>query len=143
METKDVFTVNGQVIKQCIGEGQCSCVDCEKEVGWNRVWTSMCYLHNNEIVCHKHLLRRLYPEELTTEPLFQIGEVVIYQNGDSFELGVVKEVRIITNYKGKPSYGYFVHYHTGDTAAMTNEHLLHKIVNSHAFEIRRKRCDEA
>ncbi|MCM1130118.1 MAG: hypothetical protein NC310_00445 [Roseburia sp.] len=102
----------------------------------------MCYLHNNEIVCHNHLLRRLNPEEITSEPLFKVGEIVIYQNGDSYELGVVKEVRVKTDWNGKPAYGYFVYYHTGDTAAMTDEYLLHKIANSYAFEIRRKRCDE-
>ena len=141
MDTKDVV-INGHTVKKCIGEGQCSCVDCEKESGFNRIWTSMCYLHNNEIVCHKHLLRRLDPEEITREPLFMVGEIVIYQNGDRYELGVVKEVCTGTNYNGKPCYKYRVYYHTGDTSAMTDEHLLHKIVNSYAFEIRRKRCDE-
>lgn len=83
-----------------------------------------------------------YDKDTTNiDPLFQIGETVIYRNGDSYELGVVKEV-CRTDYNGKPSYKYRVYYHTGDTSAMTDEYLLHKIVNSYAFEIRRKRCDE-
>ena len=63
---------------------------------------------------------------------FEIGEVVLYQNGERFELGVVKSIR---------ENGYFVNYHTGDTAALTNERDLHKIANSYAFEIRRKSYD--
>ncbi len=83
-----------------------------------------------------------YDKETTnTDPLFHVGETVIYRNGDSYELGVVKEV-CRTDYNGKTSYKYRVYYHTGDTSAMTDEYLLHKIVNSYAFEIRRKRCDE-
>jgi len=63
---------------------------------------------------------------------FEIGEVVLYQSGELFELGVVKNVG---------SKGYFVNYHTGDTAVLTNKRNLHKIANEYAFEIRRKSYD--
>lgn len=73
---------------------------------------------------------------MSTKPNFNPGEVVIYQNGDSFELGVIKCVRIIND-----RICYFVWYHTGDTAACTHERNLHKIINSYAFKIERIKCD--
>jgi hypothetical protein len=83
---------------------------------------------------------------------FNVGETVLYKNGDSFELGIVKEVipyeqRAHTKQDGlfgKPSgelyeaYKYRVWYHTGDTTALTDEHHLHKIDNAYAFTIIRK-----
>ena len=62
---------------------------------------------------------------------FVKNEVVIYQNGDSFELGVIKTV--------KENNEYFVNYHTGETAALTHSRNLHKIKNVYAFDIRRKK----
>lgn len=91
------------------------------------------------------------------ENKFGVGEVVIYQKGDRFELGIVKKVvpvEIKERLKqdglfGEPSgktthveYKYFVNYHTGDTVAMTPEHTLHKIVNLYAFDIKRKSCGD-
>ena len=64
---------------------------------------------------------------------FNIGEVVLYQNGERFELGVVKEV--LDN-------KYRVWYHTGDTTALTNEEHLHKIENAYAFNIIRKSANK-
>jgi hypothetical protein len=87
------------------------------------------------------------------KPQFAVGEVVIYRNGDSYELGVIKKIiqteqRTYLKQQGFPpkgepdgevvtTYDYFVNYHTGDTAARTPEDCLHKIVNSYAFEISR------
>jgi len=61
---------------------------------------------------------------------FEVGEVVIYQNGESFELGIIKRL-------GNSPQTYFIYYHTGDTAACTHERNLHKIINLYAFEIKR------
>ena len=66
---------------------------------------------------------------------YKPNEIVLYQNGDRFELGVVKRLAY------KPDQ-YFIWYHTGDTAACTHARNLHKITNSYAFEIRRKNWEE-
>lgn len=64
---------------------------------------------------------------------FEVGEVVLYQNGNCFELGIVK--RVCDNGD------CFVWYHTGDTAARTPSCYLHKLTNSYAFSITRLSCD--
>lgn len=69
-------------------------------------------------------LEQPYPQYSECEP-------VIYQNGDSFELGIVKSVC------GGDE--YFVNYHMGETAARTHARNLHKIQNEYAFIIERKR----
>ena len=60
---------------------------------------------------------------------FEVGEVIIYQNGDSFELGIVKSVC--------DNDEYFIWYHTGDTASRTNARDLHKVSNAYAFKVYR------
>ena len=60
---------------------------------------------------------------------YKVGEPVIYQNGDVFELGIVK--RVCGNDE------YFINYHSGDTAARTHARNLHKITNGYAFKIYR------
>lgn len=60
---------------------------------------------------------------------FKEGDLVLYQNGSSFELGVIKKIRDPEN--------FWVYYHTGDTGALTNIRNLHKIKNEYAFEIER------
>ena len=60
---------------------------------------------------------------------YSVGETVIYQNGNKFELGIIKSVC------GNDE--YFVNYHTGDTAARTHAIYLHKIANSYAFHVYR------
>ena len=65
---------------------------------------------------------------------YEVGEVVIYQNGDKFELGVVKR-------KANQEDEYFIWYHMGDTAACTHARNLHKITNSYAFDIKRLTVD--
>ena len=76
---------------------------------------------------------------------FNVNEVVLYQNGDRFELGIVKEV-LEGEVPDLPSDAeqtieYRVWYHTGDTTALTPEHCLHKISNAYAFTILRKQAD--
>lgn len=60
---------------------------------------------------------------------FEVGEAVIYNNGTSLELGIVK--RICDNGD------LFINYHTGDTAARTPIEYVHKIKNLYAFHIYR------
>ena len=65
---------------------------------------------------------------------YEVNEPVIYQNGDRFELGIVKTVC------GNDE--YFINYHTGDTAARTHARHLHKISNSYAFHVIRLDPDD-
>ena len=67
------------------------------------------------------------------ESKFKKGQVVLYQNGTTFELGVVKEVI-------EPGI-YRVWYHTGDTCAHTDEINLHELKNAYAFLIMRRKED--
>ena len=69
------------------------------------------------------------------EVKFKVGEMVIYQNGSRFELGIIKEVIWNNEFDVK----YRVWYHTGDTTALTAEYQLHSISNAYAFKIERKR----
>ncbi len=64
---------------------------------------------------------------------FNVNELVLYQNGERFELGIVKAIVEKAN-----GYAYRVWYHTGDTTALTDESLLHKVENSYAFNVIRK-----
>jgi hypothetical protein len=73
--------------------------------------------------------------ELKKMNKYEVGEVVLYQNGDNFELGIIKRL-------GNSPDTYFVWYHMGDTAACTNERNLHKIINLYAFEIKRLKVDD-
>lgn len=66
-------------------------------------------------------------------PEYEVGEAVLYQNGDKFELGIVKSLC------GHDE--YFIWYHTGDTAARTHARHLHKISNDYAFNIIRLDTD--
>lgn len=65
----------------------------------------------------------------TIVDIYSVGETVIYQNGDRFELGIIKSVC------GNDE--YFIWYHTGDTAARTHARHLHKIANNYAFHVYR------
>jgi len=83
-----------------------------------------------------------------TQPKFKVGQVVLYENGGRYELGVVKRI-VPQPYKrtiigSKPiefyddlHYSYFVWYHMlkGDTTALTDEDLLTVISNEYAFTI--------
>ena len=93
---------------------------------------------------------------MDSEPKFKVGDIVLYhQYGDEFSLGEIKEV--FTQYERSrlkqdgmlgpatgpeiKTYKYSVYYHTGDTAAITDERSLVKINNLYAFNIKRKRCN--
>lgn len=51
---------------------------------------------------------------------FEVGEYIVYVNGDRYEIGRVKSLR---------ENGAFVCYHEGETAANTPYDLMHKLVN--------------
>lgn len=53
---------------------------------------------------------------------FKVGEYIIYQNGDRYELGKIK--RIVDD-------GAFVYYSSGDTAAKTPFSCMRKLVNEY------------
>jgi hypothetical protein len=69
----------------------------------------------------------------TDIPKFYVGQNVIYINGDTYELGIIK-----TLIPTESGYKYRVWYHTGDTTAVTDERLLHEIKNEYAFRIIRR-----
>lgn len=52
---------------------------------------------------------------------FKEDELIIYQNGDRFEIGKIK--RVVEG-------GAFVYYHSGDTAAKTPFDCMHKLENA-------------
>ena len=56
---------------------------------------------------------------------FKPGEYFIYVNGDSFELGRVKHK------KSEDSYACY--YHSGETAAVTPIHCMHKLQNAYCI----------
>lgn len=51
---------------------------------------------------------------------YSVGEYVIYQNGDKYELGRIKSLR---------EDGAFVAYHEGETGAKTPYDCMHKLIN--------------
>lgn len=55
---------------------------------------------------------------------FKEDELIIYQNGDRFEIGRIKRVT---------ERGAFVYYHSGDTAAMTPFDCMHKLQNAYCI----------
>ena len=62
---------------------------------------------------------------LYTENDFQEGDLILYQNGDRFEIGKIKRLT--------PT-GAFVWYSDGDTAAKTPYETMHKIVNANTIQ---------
>ena len=56
---------------------------------------------------------------------FKKGEYVVYQNGDRFELGLIKRVA---------DDGAFVWYSEGDTAAKTPFDCMHRLVNAYVIK---------
>ena len=89
---------------------------------------------DSKLVEHVVPLDMLVEEEPSTFPKYSEGEAVLYQNGDNFELGIVKRVCGCDE--------YFINYHTGDTAARTHARHLHKIRNKYAFHIIRLDPDD-
>lgn len=88
---------------------------------------------------------------MMNKPKFEKGQAVIYQKGNELQLGIIKTVVKSEERSalkqdglhGEPTgpmiivYKYFVNYHTGDTAALTNERDLKVIKNDYAFKIER------
>lgn len=58
--------------------------------------------------------------------MFKNGEIVLYQNGERFEVGIIKERD--DNSEGEECYR--VYYHNGDTTALTNATDMKKIINA-------------
>lgn len=58
---------------------------------------------------------------------FEPGELFIYVNGESYEIGKVKR----PNNTGD---GYFCWYHTGETAANTPTDHMHKLTNAYVID---------
>ena len=59
------------------------------------------------------------------ETKYKPGELIIYRNGESYEIGKIK--RICAD-------GAFVWYHDGDTAAKTPFDCMHKLVNAYCVK---------
>lgn len=59
---------------------------------------------------------------------YKEGELIIYKNGDSYEIGKIKSLT--------PT-GAFVWYSEGDTAAKTPYEAMHKLINAHAIKYTR------
>lgn len=55
---------------------------------------------------------------------FEEGQLIIYQNGDRFEIGKIK--RVVKD-------GAFVYYSSGDTAAKTPFDRMHPLVNEYVI----------
>lgn len=73
-----------------------------------------------------------------SKPKFKEGDIVLYQNGERFELGLVKSILNANTRTNNDNYKYRVYYHTGSTTAVTDECNLHKIINTYAFTIIKK-----
>lgn len=52
---------------------------------------------------------------------FKVGDLIVYVNGDSYQIGKIK--RVLDN-------GCFVYYHSGETAAKTPFKCMHKLINA-------------
>lgn len=61
---------------------------------------------------------------MANDTKFREGELIIYQSGDSFEIGKIKRLT--------PT-GAFVYYSSGDTAAKTPYDTMHKLVNAYTI----------
>lgn len=59
------------------------------------------------------------------DAVYHPGDYIIYQNGDSYELGRIKSLR--------PD-GAFVAYHSGETGAKTPYDLMRPLVNGYVLE---------
>lgn len=56
---------------------------------------------------------------------YNIGEYIIYVNGDKYEIGRIKSVH---------DDGCFVAYHEGETGAKTPWDCIHKLVNAYCIK---------
>lgn len=55
---------------------------------------------------------------------YSVGEYIIYQNGDKYELGRIKSFQ---------DDGAFVAYHEGETGAKTPYSYMHKLINCYCI----------
>ena len=55
---------------------------------------------------------------------YKEGELIIYKNGDTYEIGKIKQLT---------TGGAFVWYSEGETAAKTPYEAMHKIANGYAI----------
>lgn len=56
---------------------------------------------------------------------FNEGELIIYRNGENYEIGKIK--RIVED-------GAFVYYSSGETAAKTPFDCMHKLINAYTIK---------
>ena len=76
--------------------------------------------------------------EATETHDFREGELIIYVNGDTFQIGEIKRLCDFAE-------GAFVYYHEGDTACLTPFENMHKLQNAYCIKqtslaIDRPRC---
>lgn len=57
-------------------------------------------------------------------PKFKEGQLIVYRNGDKYEIGKIK--RVVTD-------GAFVYYSSGETAAKTPFDLMHPLANEYCI----------
>lgn len=57
-------------------------------------------------------------------PKFKEGQLIVYRNGDTYEIGKIK--RVVSD-------GAFVYYSSGETAAKTPFDLMHPLVNAYVI----------
>lgn len=58
---------------------------------------------------------------------FKAGDLIIYQNGSSYEIGKIKRL-------AEDGSGAWVYYSGGDTASKTPYDHMHKLVNAYTIE---------
>lgn len=61
---------------------------------------------------------------MTKEHRFKEGQLIVYVNGDSYEIGKIK--RIVKD-------GAFVWYSSGETASKTPFDLMHPLINEYCI----------
>ena len=57
-------------------------------------------------------------------PKFKEGQLIVYRNGDTYEIGKIK--RVVSD-------GAFVYYSSGETAAKTPFDLMHPLVKAYVI----------
>ena len=77
-----------------------------------------------EIVRRIEALADNETEEYDNVPDFEVGEYIIYRNGERYELGRVKSVC---------KDGCFVAYNNGETGAKTHFEDMHKLMNAYTI----------
>lgn len=71
---------------------------------------------------------------------FHEGELIVYQNGETFQIGEIKRLCDFAE-------GAFVYYHEGNTACLTPFENMHKLQNAYcikqtSFALDRSICDD-